>query len=89
MSIGNIESQGVSSKPFPVVIKMSRWRHQIETFSALLALCEGNFTSQFPSQRPLTRSYDIFFDLRQNKTVEQTIETPTIWDAIALIMTLL
>ena len=34
------------------------WRHQIETFSALLALCEGNspVTGEFPSQRPVTRS---------------------------------
>ena len=34
------------------------WRHQMETFSALLALCEGNRRSPdgFPSQRPLARS---------------------------------
>ena len=38
------------------------WRHQIETFSALLSLCEGNppVTGAFPSQRPVTRSFDIF-----------------------------
>ena len=37
------------------------WRHQIETFSALLALCAGNssVTSEFPSQRPVTRSFDV------------------------------
>ena len=42
------------------------WRHQIETFSALLVLCEGNpsVTAGFPSQRPVTRSFDILFDLR-------------------------
>ena len=40
-------------------------RHQIETFSALLALCAGNspVTGEFPSQRPVTRSFDVFFDL--------------------------
>ena len=34
------------------------WRHQIETFSALLALCAGNSpaTGEFPAQRPVTRS---------------------------------
>ena len=35
----------------------------METFSALLALCAGNspVTGEFPSQRPVTRSFDIFF----------------------------
>ena len=33
-----------------------------------------------------TRNYDIFFYL-PGYTVEQTIETPVIWDAIAFIMT--
>ena len=41
------------------------WRHQMETFSALLALCAGNspVTGEFPSQRPVTWSFDVFFDL--------------------------
>ena len=41
----------------------------METFSALLALCVGNspVTGEFPSQRPVTRSFDVFFDLRLNK----------------------
>ena len=40
-----------------------------ETFSTLLVLCEGNppVTGGFPSQRPVTRSFDVFFDLRLNK----------------------
>ena len=40
----------------------------METFSALLALCAGNSPVyvEFPSQRPVTRSFDIFFDLRLN-----------------------
>ena len=39
------------------------------TFAALLALCAGNspVTGEFPSQRPVTRSFDIFFNLRLNK----------------------
>ena len=41
--------------------------HQMEIFSALLALCTGNspVTGEFPSQRPVTRSFDVFFDLRK------------------------
>ena len=47
----------------------SWWRHQMETFSALLAICAGNspVTGEFPAQRPVTRSFDVFFDLRLNK----------------------
>ena len=37
------------------------------------------------SQRPVTQSFDVFFDLRLNKRL--TIETPVMWDTIALIMT--
>ena len=41
----------------------------METFSALLALCASKspVTGEFPSQRPVTRSLDVFFDLRLNK----------------------
>ena len=41
----------------------------MEIFSALLAICAGNspVTGEFPAQRPVTRSYDVFFDLRLNK----------------------
>ena len=48
---------------------VSWWRHQMETFPALLALCVGNspVTGEFPTQRPVTRSFDVFFDLRLNK----------------------
>ena len=40
----------------------------METFSALLALCVGNspVTDEFPSQLPVTRSFDVFFDLCLN-----------------------
>ena len=35
----------------------------METFSALLALCVGNslVAGEFPAQRPVTRSFDVFF----------------------------
>ena len=41
----------------------------MKTFSALLALCAGNtpVTDEFPPQRPMTRSFDLFFDLSLNK----------------------
>ena len=41
----------------------------METFSALLAFCAGNspVTGEFPAQRPVARSFDVFFDLRLNK----------------------
>ena len=44
----------------------SWWRHQMETFSASLALCTGksSVTGEFPLQRPVTRSFDVFFNLR-------------------------
>ena len=47
----------------------SWWRHQMETFSALLAICAGNspVTGEFHAQRPVTGSFDVFFDLRLNK----------------------
>ena len=49
------------------------WRHQMETFSALLALCAGNspVTGELPTQRPVTRSFDVFFDLRLNKRLSK------------------
>ena len=56
----------------------------METLSALLALCEGNppVTGGFPSQRPVTRSFDIFCDLRLNKrlskeSIPQWFKTPS------------
>ena len=41
------------------------WRHQMETFSALLALCaeDSPVTDEFPSQRSVTQSFEVFFDL--------------------------
>ena len=49
------------------------WRHQMETFSTLLAICAGNsqVPDEFPTQRPVTRSFDVFFDLRLNKRLSK------------------
>ena len=45
----------------------------METFYALLALCAGNspITGEFLAQRPVTRSFDVFFDLRLNKRLSK------------------
>ena len=49
------------------------WRHQMEPFSALLALCAGNSPApdKFPAQRPVMRSFDVFFDVRPNKRLSK------------------
>ena len=54
-----------------------------ETFSSLLAFCDGNppVTGGFPSQRPVTRSFDFFY-LRLNKRLSKQsrrrwFETPS------------
>ena len=65
---------------------ISWWRHQMETFSALLALFAGNspVPGEFPTRRPVTRSFDVFFDLRLNKRLSKQpwgcwFETPSLW----------
>ena len=40
------------------------WRHQMETFSTLLAICGGN---------SVTRSFDVLFDLRLNKRLNKQL----------------
>ena len=48
----------------------------METFSALLTICAGNspVPGEFPAQRPVTRSFDVFFDLRLNKRLSNNRE---------------
>ena len=45
----------------------------MEIFSALLAICAGNspVTGEFPTQRPVTRSFDVYFDLRPNERLSK------------------
>ena len=54
------------------------------SISALLALCAGNspVTGEFPAQRPVTRGFDVFFDLGMNKRLSKQswgwwFETPS------------
>ena len=53
-------------------------------FSALLAICAGNspVTGEYPAQRPMTRSFGVFFDMRLNKRLSKQwwswcFETPS------------
>ena len=62
----------------------SWWRHEMETFSALLATCAGISPSpvEFPAQRSVTQGFDVFFDLRLNKRLSEQwwgwwFETPS------------
>ena len=41
----------------------------METFSALLAICA--VPGEFPARRPVTRSFDVFFDLRLNERLSK------------------
>ena len=54
-------------------IRVTWWRHQMETFSVLLAICAGNspVTGEFPAQRPVTRSFHVLFDFRLNKRLSK------------------
>ena len=63
----------------------------METFAALLAVCAGNslVTGEFPPQRPVTRSFDVLFDLRRNIWLgEQSwgwwFETPAHYDVTVM-----
>ena len=49
------------------------WRHHMEIFSALLAVCAGNspVTGEFHARRPVTRSLDVFFHLRLYKRLSK------------------
>ena len=63
------------------------WRHQLETFPRYWPFVRG-----IHRWIPLTKASDAevwcFLWSAPEQTVEQTIETPVIWDAIALIMPL-
>ena len=50
------------------------WRHQIETFSALQAICAGNslVTGELPTQRASDAElFNVFFGLRLNKRLSK------------------
>ena len=58
--------------------------HQMETFFALLGVCAGNspVIGEFSPPRPVTQSFDVFFDLRLNTRLSKQwwgwwFETPS------------
>ena len=65
--------QNVQNLNMPYIVFQSWWRHQIKAFSTLLASFAGNslLTGEFPAQRPMTRSFDVFFDLCLNKKLSK------------------
>ena len=80
----------IPAYPYSVIPKWwsTWWRHQMETFSALPNLFEGNpsVAGGFSSQRLLTRSFGVFLDQRLNKRLSKQsrrrwFETPSrsIW----------
>ena len=66
LSIHKNQSDPCQYHPQPT---QSWWRHLMETSSALLDICAGNspVPGEFHAQRPVTRSFDVFFDLRLKK----------------------
>ena len=81
--ISTTNEQAMVGSCFAVVnfFMMTSWNG---SFSALLAICAGNspVPGEFPAQRPVTRSFDVFFDLRLNKRLSKQwwgwwFETPS------------
>ena len=62
------------------------WCHDMESFSTLLALCEGNppVTHGFPPQRTIVTEFWCFLWCMPEQMVEQTVEFPVICNAMAL-----
>ena len=49
----------------------------METFSVLLALCAGNSpVTGEPAQRPVTRNFDVFFDLHRRAHYDIIVMIP-------------
>ena len=69
----------------------------MKTFSALLALWEGNLpvTGGFPSQISATRSFDVCFDQRLNKRLSNTRDAGDLrhhhahYDATVMLITII
>ena len=79
-----IQNKSINKDIRYILFRSSWWRQQMKTSSALLVLYEGKppFTGGFPSQRPVTRSFDVFLDRRLNKRLSKQsrrwwFETPS------------
>ena len=73
MLIAQWQTKKHRSSPLLALWIVPWWRHQMETFSMLLDLCAGNspVTGEFPAQRPVTQSFEVFFDLHLNKQLSK------------------
>ena len=62
------------------------WRHQMETFSALLAICAVNspVTGEFRAQRPVTLRFEVFFYLHLNKRLSDLRRHRAHYEAIVM-----
>ena len=69
-----------------MLLVLTWWRYQMETFSAMLALCAGNspVNGEFPTKRPVTPMFFFYvlLDLRLNKRLSKQsrrrwFETPS------------
>ena len=56
-----------------LVTRLFRRRSKKTSKLRVTALCAGNslVTGEFPAQRAVTRSFDVFFDLRLNKRLSK------------------
>ena len=85
LCVGNSPGPVNSPHKWPVTRKMFPFDDVImEVFSALLAICMGNspVTGEFPTQRPVMQSFDVFFDMCLNKRLSKQLwgwwfETPS------------
>ena len=82
--VGNSLASSLLAGVLLTEMAVSWWRHKMETFSASLACCAGisPVTGEFPSQRPVLLSIDVFCDLRLNKRLSKQwrgwwFETPS------------
>ena len=71
-----------STHPLHLYFLFWWWRHQMETCSALLAFVRGIHRWLRGIHRPVTRGFDVFFDLRLNKRLSKQsrrrwFETPS------------
>ena len=67
--MSSIQTTCICCLPWIGMRRFPWWRHQMETFFALLAICAGN--SLVPAERPVTRSFDGFFGLPVNKRLSK------------------
>ena len=70
--IGNMRNNDIGrscNSPSTSITYCPIWRHDMETFSMLLVLCDGNrpVNCGLSSQGPVSRNFDIFFDVHLSK----------------------